>query len=296
VPEYDTGLDILSNMLSRAGELDVGLAELETEAKLYVNRGYFGLIRLFPWLWAEAYPPVQFTTLPMIRLTGVNVTFTGISVSCNESILPYRHPLKLVIDVNGAPLRVVGYTGSPTVFTLSTEWLFDNVVNGTGFVYCDEYQINDILIPTGLRNLMPGVGRPNIAIIGRSELDAIVPAIPRAGGGIVYASFLTETMLRVAPWVTQPQLLEMSGTRRPAPLDFTGDSITDVPIVPIDERWIICDYGLYFLLQDHGDTRAGEVAQTASGRIGEIRDRQLAKMKHRVWVPEAFNPGIQYGL
>jgi hypothetical protein len=89
------------------------------------------------------------------------------------------------------------------------------------------------------------------------------------------------------------QLLELYYSKRPPKLTFSGNVADDTPVLPIDERWLIADYALYFLLQDHDDAKAEEVARIVAGRIGEAKDRQISKMSPRVWLPAAFNMNVR---
>ena len=55
---FDTGKDILINVLSRAEELAIGLTDRETEAKAYIQAAYIAVVEEpFPWPWAKKEPP-----------------------------------------------------------------------------------------------------------------------------------------------------------------------------------------------------------------------------------------------
>jgi hypothetical protein len=292
--DYDTGRDIVEDMLARAGELPLNAAELASEARRYANRGYFNLLRQFPWLCAEGYPPFSFVTKPKQVLTDLAVSYGSSVITTTEPMNPgfeaWGSRLKIVVDRDGVPFRIIDHWSQPNILNLAVPYPFPSGEHLTGYSYQDEYYMKDILIGTRLKN----ISKPSIriAIIGYEEMDMKWPvSIPF--GNIVTASFYTEEYLRLAMIPEQAELLELHHTKRPPKLDFTGNPATDTPIFPPDERWLIADYGLYFLLVDHGDDRAQEVAQIAAGRVAEIKDRQLSKMSPRIFLPDAFSIAVR---
>jgi hypothetical protein len=287
--DYDTGRDIVEDMLSRAGELNFAVAELSEEAKRYANRGYFTIIRQFPWLFAEGYPPLSIVTTESVKIS--------ITVAQNSTLIetdlpvPNEYGYRIVVQDNNVPFRVVPDETIPINHVkLPVPYPFSGGENLPGYLYRDEYFTPDVLIASRIKN----ISRPNthISVVGYEELDATMPlSIPF--GTISKASYYSEDYVRLAMIPEKPELLEIHYSKRPAKLDFTGSFTTDVPIMPFDERWMIADYALYFLMKDHGDDRADSVASIASGRIAEIKDRQLAKMSPRIFLPSAFNIAVQ---
>lgn len=285
--DYDTGKEIVDDMLSRAGELTIDAAELVDEAKRYANRGYYAVLRAFPWLYNEAYPPMQIVTKAKTLLTGMVVNNGSPTITVNETPSTDLITAKVVVDRDGLSCRITNIVGS--TITIGINYIGDSGTGLTGYIYQDEYSAPDVLLPTRLRNISdPG---KRIDIVGYDELDGRFPvSIPF--GRIEMASFYTEEIFRVARITSEAQLLELHYSKRPSRLTFTGGA-DDIPVLPHDERWLIADYGLYFLLVDHDEEGAAEVAKIVAGRIGEAKDRQIAKMSPRIWIPNAFNFGVR---
>jgi hypothetical protein len=281
---YDTGKDIVEDMLSRAGELRLGAAELSEEAKRYANRGYFNVIRQFQWLWAERYPPLVIAT-PRPQRVMVDVR-TGSAAIDADTVVAVHAGAKIVLDRDGIPFRILAGGASPNVAVIGVPYPFESADDLPGYIYKDEFNTPDVLVASRIKN----ISQPyrHIDIVGYEEMDERMPlGIPF--GPISMASYYHEDWLRLGKAPENPEVLELHCTVRPPPLDFSGSLVTDVPILPVDERWLVADYGLYFLMVDHGDDRAGEVAQIAAGRVAEIKDRQIAKMSPRIYLPDAFS-------
>lgn len=287
--DYDTGLDIAKDVASRAGELEFTVAELQAEIRRYVNRAYFTILRAFPWLFAEMWPPLQIVTAPKVVLTNIVATPDNPDITVAETILSSLNNRKFVLDRDGISVRIATIAGAPSTITLAVPWFKDAISGGTGYLYQDEYVTPDVLVATRIKNLS-APGTP-IAIIGYEELDIKAPSsIPF--GTISLASYYTEDVIRFAPVPEAAQLLELYATKRPPKLDFTGGA-SDVPVMPHDERWMIADYSLFWILQDHNDDKAEEVGRIVAGRIGEAKDRQIAKMSARIWLPDGFNAAVR---
>jgi hypothetical protein len=287
--DYDTGRDIVEDMLSRAGELNFAVAELSEEAKRYANRAYFTIVRQFPWLFAEGYPPLSMMTTEAIK---VSITVEqGSTVMTTDTPSPNEYGYRIFVEDNNVPFRVVPDTSIPINHAkLPVPYPFSGGENLSGYLYKDEYFTPDVLIASRIKNM----SRPNthISIVGYEELDSTMPlSIPF--GTISKASFYSEEYIRLAMIPEKPELLEIHYSKRPPKLNFTGSFTTDMPILPHDERWMIADFGLYFLMKDHGDDRADDVAAIAAGRIAELKDRQLAKMSPRIYLPSSFNIAVQ---
>ena len=284
---YDTGKDIVEDMLGRAGELRLSQAELSEEAKRYANRGYFNIIRQFQWLWAERYPPHTIATPRPQKFIG-SVQEGSSSITANI-VVAVHQGAKIVIERDGIPFRILSIGQSPNEAVIPVPYPYDSATDLPGYIFKDEFYTPDVLVASRIKNL----SKPwaHIDIVGYEEMDATMPSgIPF--GSISKASYYAEDWLRLAMAPENPEVLEVFCTSRPPPLDFTGGP-TDIPILPVDERWLIADYGLYFLMVDHGDDRAGEVAQVAAGRVAEVKDRQIAKMSPRIYLPEAFSIRVE---
>jgi hypothetical protein len=288
--DYDTGKDIVEDMLSRAGELQLDFAELSEEAKRYANRGYFTIIKQFPWLFAEGYPPMSIMTAPKMKLT-VTVE-QGATIIQTDLPVPNEYGYRIVVENEPVPFRVVPDPSQAlNTVIIPVPYPFSSGENVSAFLYRDEYLTPNVMIGNRLKN----ISRPHsqIAIVGYEEFDVSIPTGP-SFGAISMATYYNEEYLKIGLVPEGPELLELHYSKRPPRLDFSGDGVTDTPILPPDERWMIADYGLYFLMKDHGDDRADSVAQVAAGRVLEIKDRQISKMSPRMFLPIAFNPGVRF--
>lgn len=285
---YDTGKDILEDVLFRAGELGVGKgSDFEAAAKRYVHRAYWDIVGEFPWLWAVKQPPLQFST---VKKLDVTVTVTEGSVAATLGADPGVSVAgrKLVLERDGIPIRISASAG--TSLTLAAGYPGKSATSVDADIFQDEYDTDpDILMPISLKDVESG---ENVDIVSAEYLDGLYPK-HGIDGSPVLAAFVTTSILRLYPSPDSLRVLELRYTFRPAALDFTGLAATDTPIVPIDYRWTIADRALFFAMSDIEDTRAQDVLVLSAARLGELRSRQLAMARPRVWFSAKHRVGVR---
>lgn len=290
---YDTGLDILTNVLSRADELEVGVAEREEEAKTYIQAAYISVLSEgYAWPFARKSPPGTLTTNIMRDVTAI-VTQSSLSFSLSGA--------PVGIDLAG---RKIWLDGDDVVYRISTydvgttSGTFDGVfLNTTGsyaaHVFQDEYNLaSDFLRPVSHKFLRPGDGLGMVELIGLDEMEGRSDRAQTWQGtnNPEYCAFIGNRRIKLWPWTTESKRYTYHYIFHPGVLTFDDDATTDVPIIqPAEDRVVLSLMAVGNLLIDKNDDRANIFLDAAVAKINSMKRLHQAKSRARVWVMPGNN-------
>jgi len=290
VAELDTGLDILTHVLRRGGDIlptdtssAASGADHYLDVKLGINQAYWKLCGHRRWAWARKQPPVQFTTLPAITTASVT-SVAGNVIRLNGLILNSKANWKFMFVAEAIPHRINAHVAGTHELHLVTTYSGDET-SGSCVIFQDEYvPATDILAYPDLRELETG---SNVITIPEGELRYMFPRnINRVTWAETqYAAFVGENKIRLAPWPECPQLYELSYNYRPTPLDFSGAAATDTPIIPRQWRRALALAMLAELYTDKSDARLARTREELADLMRDMRGSEVSLQKPRSFVP-----------
>lgn len=290
---YDTGQDILENVLSRADELEIGAAEREEEAKTYIQAAYISVLTEgYPWPFARKSPPGVLVTN---KKRDATITFTqGLATATITSIDTTDSMAGRWVWADGEEVvyRIIGHVTPSTTITLDSVYLGTSGSH-TCHIFKDEYDLaSDFLKPLSHKFLVPGDGHSPIELIGADELSG------RASGMITwsgtdsprYCAFVADKKIRIWPWTTEAKRFTYRYIYHPGVLTFDGEAATDTPIIqPAEDRVVISLLAVGNLLVDKNDDRASIFLDAAISKINSMKRLHQAKSRARIWVMPGNN-------
>ena len=280
---WETGASLVDYGLRRANELGVtvtGEGDFEKDYRDYINLAYWDIVGEFPWLWANKYPPYNFTTSAAITASGTLASryVVTIDIASPEDLTGW----KLIFQNDGIVMRIASQSGAN--LTLATQYP-KTTAGGALTIYKDEYQLPlDVMLPLKLQSLSNG-GQVDlvpqdlfIAQFGRNE----------SGGTPTSYTHITSDRIQLGRWPPEQDVFELWYTYVPPALDFSNSGATDTPIMPLYLRWTIADRALFYLLTDMDDNKAALAVANSSERLKEEKNRQSVRMAPQWWIPRQF--------
>lgn len=283
--ELETGKEILQHILRRAGELlptdtNETTADHLIDAKLYINSAYVDVCGLKPWRWARKRK--EFSSVG--KVTGTASSISGTTVTNDTTIATSMTGRKIVIDSDGIPHRIQNHTAGTNVITLESAYTGTST-SGQFTIFQDEITVaSDILAFPVIRQISFW---PEIKLIPEKEL------IELAGRNILgftqprYASFITDSVIRISPWTEDPLLFEISYNYRPTSLDFGGGA-TDTPILPRDSRIAIAQRALVRIYTDKRDGRLEIATKELDETLHRMSSMESSFNKPRAFIPPGY--------
>lgn len=291
---FDTGQLLLAHLLRRAGEILPGLEETSTadreiDGAMYINHSYWKVCGLHPWRFNRKSPPAQFLSVAKDAVT-VN-SIVGATVTLSATIAATRAGRKFFLDSEGVPHRILAHTAGSAVLTLATSYS-GTLTSGAGTIFQDELTVaSDILAFPSITDLSTGLP---LRLVSEQELRERAPRPTTSPSQTArLGAFITESVLRIAPWTDTARLFECAYNYRPDPLTFNGVEATDTPIVPRQYRAVIAWDALATLLVDRRQLdKAKAVRETEVAPLIDLMQRSsLTFSKPRVFV----RPGQSIG-
>lgn len=279
--EFDLGIDILRNVVRRAGEMlptDVSTeaqADHYIDVKIYINRAYWEICALKPWRWARKR--TQFVSIAQV--TGTVTSIVGATVTLSATIATSMAGRKFYLESDGIPFRITAHTAGTDTLTLSASYTGTNT-SGSFIIFQDEITVaSDILAFPVLTQLHFW---DDITIIPESESLGMSPRNIYGTTRSLYAAFITDSVIRLVPWTMDPHLFQVSYNYRPDPLDFGGLPATDTPILPRDDRIVIAQRSLELLATDKRDARLQEYKTEVRESLARMSAKESTFVKPRV--------------
>lgn len=261
--KYEFGLDILTDVLFRGGE-NSG-SDYEDACKRYIWRAYIDMLRVKPWTSALKDPPGVINTLDEETGTAT-ITSGSASVTLAASIAVSMTGRKFKIDDESVVYRISAHTTGTTAITLDATYKEDSVTAGAFTIFEDEYDLaSDCLIPWRLWSRQ----HPNHIVHPVDEANLHEHYPNRTVTGMVErASIIGGRRIRISPRPESAETLEYAYTPIPSEFDYAGSDSGDTPIVALDERPIIADIALAWLMFDKNDPRLGVLKQLIQEQYG----------------------------
>jgi len=255
--QWDTGQDIVIDVLGRAGELrgntrtfaNAANSDYFEAAKEYVLRIYRDFLADAPWPFALKDPPGLLALKGEVSGQG-SATNGSTTVTLDATIATSMAGRKFKMDVEGVIYRISAHTAGTTILTLDTAYL-EETYAGNYTIFQDEYELaSDCIQPWDFwprgeslnRVDFMGIGEMRRRFLFRGHMSTDIHRI-----SIIRNSFPPK--VRVTPWTTDDQTLEYEYTYMPSVLDWSGGS-TDTPIIPAHDRHVLADGALSLLQED----------------------------------------------
>jgi hypothetical protein len=281
--DFDTGQDILRNMIRRAGEIlptdtDTSNADHLIDAKLYIQKAYWDLCALKPWRWARRRK--QFVSIGQVTGSVSNISSTTVTLSA--TVATSMAGRKFLMDSDGIPCRISAHTAGTDTLTLEVAYT-GAATSGTYTIFQDEITVaSDILAFPTITELHTG---DDILVVPENELLQDYPRNVRGSVRTQYATFISDTQVRLCPWTYEPRLFEVTYNRRPSALTFDGVANTDTPVVPQESRAAIAQLALKLLYADKRDGRLQSVQAEFNESLHVMSAKEITFAKPRMFVP-----------
>lgn len=282
--QFDTGTDILQNVLRRAGEMlptetATSAADHLIDAKSYINAAYWEVCALKPWRWARKR--AQFRSTAAVTGSASVDDATVTMGAAQETSMAGR---KFMFDADGIPHRIDSHAALTTTLTLQTNYS-GTVTSGPFTIFDDEITVaSDILAFPVVTSLQWGY---ELKPIPEAESYQRFPRNIFGTVRSVYYSFISDAEIRLVPWSQEAQLFECAYNYRPDPLDFAGGA-ADTPIVPRDNRMLIALRALEKIYADKRDSRLGVIKEEVAEMLSKMSSTETTFLKPRIYVPRGF--------
>jgi hypothetical protein len=266
---FDTGQDILRNILRRGGDI-LPTETTETSAdhlidvKLYINSAYWEICALKPWRFNKKRK--QFASIA--EVTGSVSSIAGTSITLSATIATTMAGRKIFLDGDGIPHRISAHTAGTDVLTLEAGYT-GSLTSGTFTIFQDEVETgqSDILAYPMIVELHTG---DDLMVVPEGELLRQFPRNIQGTTRAQYAAFISQSAVRLAPWTESARLFEVVYNYRPPALTFDSVVNTDTPVIPQESRIVIAQRALAKMYADKRDARL-EIVQ-------KEMDETLARM------------------
>ncbi len=259
------GLEILNNFLWRARQLELmkeNQQEFYDAAMQHVNRAYYELLTLHPWPWALKDPPGVLNVVAKVTGTAT-IAHDATSVTLDATISSSMAGRWFEIDAEEIPYRISAHTAGTSTLTLDATYKEDAVSAGTYTIYKDEYTLaSDCLRIWGAKNRNDPTGTVEVVDPNFMSNDLPDRSYSSTNSGGKNCTRITMAIVqggkaRITPWPDTDDIsIEYSYCIKPTS-DLTFDKTTtgDVPLVPLESRYVISDIAIFNLLSDLADER-----------------------------------------
>ena len=282
---YQTGADILQDVLFRAGELTAlsgsPVSNYLPIAQTFVQRCYYDVLTSSPWPWALSSPPGVLTINPQITGTG---TFTIGSTAVTLDAQASSNSLVgwwIWESDDEIPYRIISNSAGSTSIGIDAAYTGPTAGDNNYVIFQDEYQLPNPCLRlwnAWLRD-EPAI---DVEVITQAEMQDRFP--DRYNGEYpMYVSLVRDNILRIVPW---PELtavtLEYEYTVMPTTdLTFDFNLVTDIPVVPQWDRHVIADAALVLLYDLKNDTRAADITALVSNKMNLMSNIYMPMGKTR---------------
>jgi hypothetical protein len=277
---YETGKDLLAFVLRRAGEILptadrdsplIGQADYLIAAREYIDDAHREVVGLRAWTWGRsvrqlAVPPAQ----PVqATLSGTTVTLTPAPTLSTPYFLALDGEPTLWRVVSPGQLEVP-YTGTSPG---GPAWVFP-----AGLALPEDY--------VGFPYYYDSDGRRWVPIRPYADYGAEGALRFQLGSGLHEVRVVGQRQLLVLPVSEAPRTLVVAYARRPAPLSFDGDPVTDTPMLPLDSRILLGTRALERLFLDKRDARAQGAQAESRDHFARLMSLEVAQTRPRLYVPK----------
>lgn len=265
-------------------------ADRVIDAKLHTMTGYWDFAALKPWRWVRSDPPAAFTALPphLNSITGGGLVQGSTAVTLAAVVpvgLGSMAGRKFFMDSEGIPVRISTHVAGTAALVLQAGYPGIET-SGSCTLFQDEYTVApDILAFPVITEQHTG---DQVTVLPEKEMKQRFPRNINGTTRAQYASFITQSKVRIVPWTTNYRLFECTYNQRPAALTFDGNVATDTPVCPQNARELIGLFALRRVMTDKRDQRIQVIQAEIQERLSILTSAELSLNPPRVFVPRGF--------
>jgi hypothetical protein len=250
---------IVDYVLEQAGEVTDGTSKYESAALSAVNRAYLGLItsggaELDPsvredWEWAKKHPPGSLILAPFIEASTVAVTLASTAITFASAPVASMAGWHFRVTDDDDVFRILTHTAGAAAAVLGAAYTGDTDATASYKLMKLEYDLTSSVLR--LFSPMRKFSRTGeINGIDLREMESEWPIRRVAKGTPTAFAIIQQTSaglfkVRFNKYVDADTLVEYEYIEVPSALT---DSSGSTPIVPIEHRILLGDWGLYNLL------------------------------------------------
>ena len=292
---FDTGFDVLTNVLSRAEELGIGLSDREVEAKAYIQASYISVLSEgYPWRFGLKNPPAALTTLA--EYTTGSITVVNASPTITFSVAPAISMAgrKFFVETDPVVYRITAHTAASTTATLDSNYIGSNASGAAFKIYQDEYTLaSDFLRPVTKNQFLrrqDGFGYASIVSLEEMEGNTAARVLWSGTDVPKQVAFIGDKRIKISPWTTLEKRFEYRYIYHPGVLTFDAVAGTDTLIIqPSEDRVVVALMAIGNLLVDKNDDRASIFLDAAVSKISAMKRLQNTLTRNRIWVAPGNN-------
>jgi hypothetical protein len=286
VANYQYSSDLLDEILDRAGELTDGTSDFEASALQYLNRAYRGILsggsELDPniheqWWWLRSTAEGNLILLPE-QSGSATVTNNNASVTLSAVQTPSIDEYYIRFDGTADVFRVSTHTAGTDAVTL------DSVYTGaTGSATWEAWKTDYDLASDVLSLIGPlrcnRLSSGEIQYVSEQDFQRLYPMKNLNDGVPTHFTFVGERTVRFnkggGDTSTDYVRVDYSYTDMPAALTDSG---SEEPLVPLQYRHVLADWGAAMLLADKDDDRAPYFIQSAQRIVAAMAKEHRRRM------------------
>lgn len=287
--------EILDDILTRAGELTDGSSDFEVQGLIYLNRAAKALYRgggeidkniHEDWLWQKKTATLVME--PKIAAGTVTATKNSNSITFSSPPAASVAGWFFKVDVHSDWFQVLAHTGGAATATLDSVYTGADVTGAAFKLIKLEYDLaSDFLRPYSPFNMsvLPQqfpYQDYQVNGIESSELKSTYPLTLVAEGAPSAFALVGQKKVRFSGYPLDLLRVEYDYLYLPADLTNSG---TEEPIVPYEDRHILADIALLFLLDEMENSRAAGVGQLA---VSGLNAMAMANRKRMLQIGRGF--------
>lgn len=291
---YGTGQGVLTGVLSRGDELGIGSADLEADARRYIQAGLVSVTSEgFPWPWAQVNN-TPLSVLGPVTLGTVTVTNGLTSITFSIAQPDSLAGRKFYLDAEGVVYTISAHTAGTTTATLATAYLGTSAIAQAYHVVQDEYDlVANFLRPLQKPFLRDMHGNCHCELIDEDELKWKY-SYPGNIGTPEKVAMIGPKRLIFGPVPSASKLYTYDYLKHPTygytgnELQFDGSANDVVIISPPEDGQVLEFYALAHLLNDKNDPRGRTFAEATVVKLADMRTFGLKLRKPRAWIRPGF--------
>lgn len=268
---YKFSSEILDSILDRAGEPTDGTSDFESQSLQYLNRAYRGLWEGGQelgvdvseiWWWMRGTTEGTLTLLPM-QSGGATVLNNNTAVTLDATITPSMVGYKMRFGANLDVYTITAHTAGTAAVTLDSGY---TAASGTDTwkAWKTDYALATDLLTLTMPFRIYREGIVKIKEVTEPEFQDRFPFFQLDWGYPTAFCFIGTQTVRFNKGGGQntTDYIRVDYTYLPVPADLT-DSASEEPLVPLQYRHILADWGTAMVLADKDDDRAAFYVQAA---------------------------------
>lgn len=291
---YGTGQGILTSVLSRGDELGIGSADLEADAKRYIQAGLVAITgEGFPWPWAEVNSALLQTYAPITTGTAA-VTNNSATVTLSVAQPISLAGRKFYLDSEGAVYPILAHTAGTAVLTLSVPYLGASAVGQAYHIVENCYDLAaNFLRPLQKPFFRDFQGNCHVDLIDEDELK-FTYSYPGNLGTPVVVAMIGPKRIEFGPVPSTAKTYSYDYIKHPTygytgnELQFDGSANDVIIISPPEDGQVVEFYALAHLLNDKNDARGRTFAEATVVKITDMKRLGLKLRKPRNWIRPGY--------